>query len=105
MQGVGHVMARGADPVTDPVTDPVHRVLGVLARGPLRPSEIQQQLALRHRATFRENYLRPALAQGWIEPTLPDKPSSRLQQYRLTEKGRLLLQGVMSVTDRKMRGV
>ena len=26
-----------------------------------------------------------------IEPTIPDKPNSRLQQYRLTDKGRSVL--------------
>ena len=77
--------------VTDPVDDPVVRLLQTLTAGPLAPSEIQQRLELKHRPTFRANYLRPALALHWIEPTLPDKPNSRLQQYRLTEKGRSLL--------------
>ena len=82
----------GAAPVTDPVTDPVLRLLRTLARGELAPSEIQQRLALKHRPTFRANYLHPALAQGWIEPTQPDKPTSRLQKYRLTQAGHRLLQ-------------
>lgn len=79
------------DPVNDPVTDPVVRLLQTLTAGPLAPSEIQQRLELKHRPTFRANYLRPALERHWIEPTLPDKPNSRLQQYRLTEQGRALL--------------
>lgn len=79
------------DSVTDPVTTPVVRLLQALVNGPLAPSDIQQMLALKHRPTFKTNYLRPALEQGWIEPTIPDKPNSRLQQYRLTEKGRGLL--------------
>ena len=86
-------------PVTDPVTDPVRRLLGLLAHGPLAPSEIQQRLNLKHRPTFKTNYLRPALEQGWIEPTLPDKPNSRLQKYRLTEPGQQLLQGPQGTTE------
>jgi ATP-dependent DNA helicase RecG len=78
-------------PVTDPVTDPVVRLLQTLTAGPLAPSEIQQRLELKHRPTFRANYLRPALERHWIEPTLPDKPNSRLQQYRLTAQGKALL--------------
>ena len=35
-----------------------------------------------HRPTFRKNYLNPALAQGVIEMTVPDKPNSRNQMYR-----------------------
>jgi ATP-dependent DNA helicase RecG len=35
--------------------------------------------------------IRVLLNDQTLEYTLPDKPNSRLQQYRLTEKGRLLL--------------
>jgi len=79
------------DPVTDPATDPVHRVVLALTAGEMAPSAMWIRLGLKHRPTFRENYLRPALAQGLIEPTIPDKPNSRLQKYRLTAKGRAWL--------------
>ena len=74
-------------PVTDPFTDPVTRLLETLIHGELAPSAIQQAVGIKHRPTFRANYLRPALEAGFIEPTLPDKPNSRLQRYRLTASG------------------
>jgi hypothetical protein len=49
---------------------------------------LQSALGLSDRKSFRERYLKPALANGLIEMTIPDKPNSRLQQYRLTDKGR-----------------
>jgi len=53
---------------------------------------IQSALGLHDRKSFRERYLKPALAEGLIEMTLPDKPNSRLQKYRLAEKGHQWLQ-------------
>ncbi len=76
------------DPVADPVTDPVKRLLKLLRREPLSSSEIRNRLNLKHRQSFRENYLHPALKQALIEQTIPDKPNSRLQKYRITEKGK-----------------
>ena len=80
--------------VTDPVTDPVDQVLILLKHEALAPSVLQERLSLKHRPTFRANYLHPALDAGLIEMTLPDKPSSRLQKYRLTEAGRSRLAGL-----------
>ncbi|WP_368086605.1 Fic family protein [Methylomonas sp. LWB] len=37
------------------------------------------------KTSFRERYLKPTLALGRIEMTVPDKPNSRSQPYRLTD--------------------
>jgi hypothetical protein len=50
--------------------------------------KIQNALGLQDRKSFRERYLKPALAAGLIEMTLPGKPNSRLQKYRQTDAGR-----------------
>ncbi|MBI3915846.1 MAG: putative DNA binding domain-containing protein [Betaproteobacteria bacterium] len=77
-------------------SDPVERLLILLKQGEQSSGDLRMALGIRHRPNFRENYLHPALAQGLIEYTLPDKPSSRLQQYRLTDKGRARLANLES---------
>ncbi len=73
--------------------DPILRLLEALRQGERSSGELRWALGIKHRPTFRENYLHPALTQGFIEVTLPDKPTSRLQRYRLTDKGRARLAG------------
>ncbi|MGE3728177.1 MAG: Fic family protein, partial [Candidatus Sericytochromatia bacterium] len=57
---------------------------------PVSRKELQTKLALSHRDHFSETYLNPALSQGLIEMTLPDKPRSSKQKYRLTTQGKAL---------------
>ena len=54
--------------------------------------ELLQTLHLKDRKHLREALLRPALREGLIEMTLPDKPRSRRQRYRLTDTGRARLE-------------
>ena len=60
----------------------VQKLLDVLGDEELSAAQIMERLDLSHRPTFRKNYLNPALAQGVIEMTIPDKPNSRNQRYR-----------------------
>ena len=39
------------------------------------------------RTKFRRKYIQPLLEDGVLEHTIPDKPNSKNQKYRLTEKG------------------
>lgn len=77
-----------APPVTPPVGDPVERLLVALAGGDLDGAGLRARLKLRDKTHLRERYINPALANALIERTIPDKPNSRLQRYRLTEAGK-----------------
>jgi ATP-dependent DNA helicase RecG len=48
-------------------------------------------LGLKDRKHFLDTHLRPALNAGFIEMTIPDKPLSSQQRYRLTAAGKACL--------------
>jgi Fic family protein len=66
---------------------PEVRLLSVLA-GEMTRQQLKEALGLKDDEHFRKTYLLPALEAGLIEMTIPDKPRSSKQGYRLTEKGR-----------------
>ncbi|WP_162340156.1 Fic family protein [Cyclobacterium salsum] len=75
---------------TPQVTPQVEGLLSVMDKD-LSRVEIQEKLGLSDKKNFKENYLSPALEEELIEMTIPEKPSSRHQKYRLTQKGKALL--------------
>ncbi len=72
---------------THQVTPQVGGLLAAI-RGEMSREELQSALNLSDRKSFRERYLNPALEAGWIEMTIPEKPRSSRQKYRLTARGR-----------------
>lgn len=77
--------------VAPQVTPQVERLLMALA-GEMPRAEIQRALGLQDRKSFHERYLSPALEEDLIEMTIPEKANSRLQKYRLSDKGRQWLE-------------
>ena len=75
--------------VTTEVTTEVEKLILVL-KGEMTRSELQEKLSLKNAEHFRKSYLVPAIETGLIEMTLPDKPQSRSQCYRLTNLGERL---------------
>ncbi|WP_114970260.1 DUF4062 domain-containing protein [Rhodoferax ferrireducens] len=67
------------------------RVLGLLGSASLSKSEISSALGQKEVSGQLNQVIRVLLADQTVEYTLPDKPQSRLQKYRITEKGRALL--------------
>jgi ATP-dependent DNA helicase RecG len=45
-----------------------------------------------NRTKFRDQVLNPLLEGGLVEMTIPDKPRSSKQRYRLTDKGKQVLE-------------
>ncbi len=68
--------------VSEQVTDQVQRLLNVLQNDVLSTKEMMEKLELKHRPTFRDNYLLPALQLRLVEMIIPDKPNSSKQKYK-----------------------
>jgi len=71
---------------TPDVTPEVKRLLNAIT-GDHSRKELQEMLGLKDDEHFRKTYFLPAIKTGFVEMTRPDKPQSRLQKYRLTERG------------------
>ncbi len=74
-------------PEVAPDVTPEVRLLSAFT-GEMTRQQLKMALGLKDDEHFRKAYLLPALDAGWIEMTIPDKPRSSKQKYRLTEKGR-----------------
>ena len=83
------VHPKGARENVPQVTPQVERLIAIVEREMTR-LELMDALLLKDRMHFARDYLEPALQTGLLEMTLPDKPRSSNQRYRLTDKGRRL---------------
>ena len=73
-----------------------------ILRNSLSGQPILELMALsgkRNRTKFRNQVLRPLLEEGLLEMTVPDKPRSSKQKYRVTARGRDLLAELDSRPD------
>lgn len=91
-------------PVMPPVVPPVvkpsetlinevqHKILYALCNDVLSTSALAKAVGISQAKDIRRRYLRLLLDMGLVEYTIPNKPNSKYQQYRLTVKGRELVE-------------
>ena len=68
------------------------RLLALLASGAKSRGELASELGISSQPRLSSAYLNPLMAQGYIAQTLPEKPKSPLQRYRLLRKGKDVLE-------------
>lgn len=64
------------------ISDQVNKLLEIMEPDiPLSANEIMKRLGIRSKETLRNSYLNPAIENGLVKMTLPDKPNSKNQRY------------------------
>lgn len=69
-------------------------ILDALRENELGKKEMAKRLGKPKPTRYLNDLVRKMVANGLIEFTIPDKPTSRLQKYRLTNKGRTWLDAI-----------
>ncbi|MDR1010059.1 MAG: putative DNA binding domain-containing protein [Opitutaceae bacterium] len=88
------VLALSAPQATPQATPQVAKQVVKILRAASESAEreaLQVATDITNRKHFRKAYLEPLVSAGWLERTIPNKPTSPNQQYRITEKGRAWL--------------
>lgn len=67
------------------------RLLSLMEAGPRTKSEVARELGKTKPSRHLHETMARLVASGALGHTLPDKPNSRLQRYRLTPQGRAIL--------------
>jgi len=74
-------------------------VLSALKNGSLSRKEIFMDIKMSGDSRAFKRIIEPLLANGYIQMTIPDKPNSKLQKYRLTRSGIKRLYNVAEVRE------
>lgn len=89
----GQVARQVTGQVTRQVPVEVMKLLETMV-GEMTRTQMQDSLKLKGRANFEDRYLKPALSMGLVEMTIPDKPKSSKQRYRMSLAGEKVLGAV-----------
>lgn len=72
---------------TEQVAEQVRSLVLSIGKDQLTLKQMMEMMGLKHRPNFIDNYLNPAIADGYVHLLYPDKPHHPRQKYLLTVKG------------------
>ena len=80
-----------SEQVSEQLSEQVKKILQACSTIPRSKSELLETAGLANAYLNYKRHILPLLESALIERTIPDKPNSRLQKYRLTAKGRTIV--------------
>ena len=84
------------DPVGTQLQMSIQERILLMCKTPCATKSLMELVDRKNRTKFKRTVIHALMDDGLIEWTIPDKPTSRLQKYRLTDKGRKLVEGMSS---------
>lgn len=82
---IDEVLEKSINTSTSPITEStinINKLLNVMENGiPMTANEIMDKLGIKSKETLRSTYLEPAIKEGLVRQTIPDKPTSKNQMY------------------------
>lgn len=85
-------------------TEQVRTLVNALSYEQLSLKALMEKAGLKHRPTFLENYINPALDAGIVKTLYPDKPNHPKQKYLLTAKGLALHNEIKKIYNNAIAG-
>ena len=79
---------------TEQAAEQVRAIVAALGKEQLTLKQIMDKIGMKHRPNFIDNYLNPAVAEGYVRLLYPDKPRHPRQKYLLSVRGLALYNDV-----------
>lgn len=89
--GQDHPSTTQVPPKYHPSTTQVESLVAIMGDGTYSVAEMMEKLELNNRRYFTKEYLKAAITEELVEPIYPESPKHPKQKYRLTGKGKELL--------------
>lgn len=84
---------------TEQATEQVFAIIKTIGKEQFTLKQIMDKIGMKHRPNFIDNYLSPAIADGYIRLLYPDKPRHPRQKYLLTVKGLALYNELATTSE------
>jgi len=80
------------------INEKVEKIL-LFCQKPKQRKEILKEIGLVNNVKNYDTYVAPLVQMGWVQMTIPDKPTSPKQQYRTTLKGSIITELLNYIDD------
>ena len=88
LKGINEIVLRLSQDCPKDVDVKNAALLLLAAQEPVSLEDLMFKLNQTNKSRFRKSFIKPLMSLGWIEYTLPHKPTSEKQKYVITEQGR-----------------